>query len=380
MGARLFSKTGDTRGLELEFDGEATIGREPSSHLAIDRPLMSGRHARISWNSDESRFVLEDLGSLNGTRLDGDRVTAPERLGHLHVITFAGKYDFFFQDLERCAQRHPEAPAASEETATGATETPPARPKEPSEVTAIESQPVELPSMIARRADALRDLEVQRPEEPHEVTSIDQEAIDLPSILARKADAASAPVDEAEPDETPPKEAEPLEPATREPSEMTVREKLPVALPGALARKADSVQQKDTVDLADIEDLIAEEDEAEAAALASATTGSNADQGLHLVITRSGGRVEQHPLVPGDNVIGRGAAVQVPLTYRDLSRRHALLHVTDERITLRDLGSRNRTFVDDEALDPEVAVEIQPGAKVRFGSVEARLVELGGTK
>ncbi len=68
--------------------------------------------------------------------------------------------------------------------------------------------------------------------------------------------------------------------------------------------------------------------------------------------------------------------MQVALRYPDLSRRHAVLTVAGDKITLRDLGSRNRTFVDDAALDPEVEVDVEPGARLRFGSVKARLAKV----
>jgi DNA-binding winged helix-turn-helix (wHTH) protein len=49
--------------------GEAIVGRDPASTVWIDNPSVSRRHARFVI-SGESAF-LEDLGSLNGTRLDG---------------------------------------------------------------------------------------------------------------------------------------------------------------------------------------------------------------------------------------------------------------------------------------------------------------------
>jgi DNA-binding winged helix-turn-helix (wHTH) protein len=50
-------------------EGEAIVGRDPASTVWIDNPSVSRRHARFVV-SGESVFV-EDLGSLNGTRLEG---------------------------------------------------------------------------------------------------------------------------------------------------------------------------------------------------------------------------------------------------------------------------------------------------------------------
>lgn len=54
---------------------EFVIGRASGCDIVLDDPSVSRRHARIQQIGDQ--FALEDLGSLNGTFLDGMRVTAP---------------------------------------------------------------------------------------------------------------------------------------------------------------------------------------------------------------------------------------------------------------------------------------------------------------
>jgi len=44
--------------------GSYLLGRDPSCHVVIDRPLVSRRHARIT--VEGHRVTIEDLGSLNG--------------------------------------------------------------------------------------------------------------------------------------------------------------------------------------------------------------------------------------------------------------------------------------------------------------------------
>ncbi len=385
MTARLFSKTSETRGLELEIDArrEAIVGRDPQSDLVIERPLMSSRHARIFYDGDAGRFVLEDLESLNGTEIDGDRITGAEPLGHLHVITFAGSYEFFFFDSERSARRHPEppaeaAPATEEEPASAEPAGEKPAPSDTDEVTSVEREPVALPGFLARRADAISDsgeADAARPAVPSEVTSIEREPVALPDFLARKADEARG--DQAEDAEAHVEDAEDRAEDAEALVEKTMREKLPVALPGILARRAEEAAredeppdvQKETVDLADIEDLITAEEAAD-----SGDAGSGrASTDLVLVVTDPTESVAQFPLMEGENLVGRGSSVHVALRYPDLSRHHAALTVTGGKVTVRDLGSRNRTFVDDVALEAQTDVEVEPGVRLRFGSVEARL-------
>src|SRR5438067_10401942 len=47
----------------------ALIGRAHEADIPIDGPDVSRAHARISWS--DGRFVLEDLGSRNGTQVNG---------------------------------------------------------------------------------------------------------------------------------------------------------------------------------------------------------------------------------------------------------------------------------------------------------------------
>lgn len=54
---------------------QITLGRAPDSTLVIDDDYASSRHARI-YPSDGS-WILEDLGSTNGTWIDRTRITSP---------------------------------------------------------------------------------------------------------------------------------------------------------------------------------------------------------------------------------------------------------------------------------------------------------------
>ena len=58
--------------------GENVLGRDPAAVIWIDSPRASRRHAVIRVSGDEA--VVEDLGSKNGTLVNGVRVESPTRL------------------------------------------------------------------------------------------------------------------------------------------------------------------------------------------------------------------------------------------------------------------------------------------------------------
>ncbi len=60
------------------------IGRDPGVDFLIDSPGISRRHAQITIQDDQC--TLEDLGSSNGTFLNGERLSQPRRLRNGDVI------------------------------------------------------------------------------------------------------------------------------------------------------------------------------------------------------------------------------------------------------------------------------------------------------
>lgn len=67
-------------------------------------------------------------------------------------------------------------------------------------------------------------------------------------------------------------------------------------------------------------------------------------------------------------LIGRGRQSDLRLTDGAVSTEHAVLSWRQDRWTLRDLGSRNGTRVDDAAVPPGASHALTAGARLRFGS------------
>jgi hypothetical protein len=62
-----------------------TIGSRPDCDLVVDSPRVSGCHCRLT--RDERGYVLEDLGSTNGTYVNGSRITDPVRVARGDSVT-----------------------------------------------------------------------------------------------------------------------------------------------------------------------------------------------------------------------------------------------------------------------------------------------------
>lgn len=88
----LFCMTGEFAGRRFRIADEATIGSAADNDVVLESATVSRHHARIT--ASEGGYRLEDLGSSNGTRLDGDLLREPEWLDELHVVTFAEEHDF----------------------------------------------------------------------------------------------------------------------------------------------------------------------------------------------------------------------------------------------------------------------------------------------
>ncbi|GAB3127142.1 ATP-binding cassette domain-containing protein [Tsukamurella serpentis] len=65
--------------------GEVTIGRTPDNDIALGDMLVSRRHARLLTGG--RGLVIEDLGSANGTQVNGRRIQSPTSLADGDLVT-----------------------------------------------------------------------------------------------------------------------------------------------------------------------------------------------------------------------------------------------------------------------------------------------------
>lgn len=113
---RLTLKSGQNAGQEFTFDvDEVSIGRDLANAVVLSDPEVSRRHARLYRQG--ANYVIEDLGSTNGTSVNGQRLVGPYILRSGEVITFGEHTDLLFEmisadlDATVAAFRQPEAEA-----------------------------------------------------------------------------------------------------------------------------------------------------------------------------------------------------------------------------------------------------------------------------
>src|SRR5918992_693152 len=75
---------GHEPGTSFDVGNGATLGRSDGADINVDDPFASSAHARVFQRGDF--MYVEDMGSTNGTYLNGRQVRTPERLKVADVI------------------------------------------------------------------------------------------------------------------------------------------------------------------------------------------------------------------------------------------------------------------------------------------------------
>ena len=68
-------RTGSFEGARFELNGgETLIGRNPGTDITLLDEGISREHAIVLYEDEQDRYVIEDLQSTNGTKVNGKRV------------------------------------------------------------------------------------------------------------------------------------------------------------------------------------------------------------------------------------------------------------------------------------------------------------------
>lgn len=78
LALKVVSGPRELRGTKVTIAGPIVIGRTPGADIVIADDFISSQHARIVPSGDGA--LLEDLGSTNGTVLNGSRISSASLL------------------------------------------------------------------------------------------------------------------------------------------------------------------------------------------------------------------------------------------------------------------------------------------------------------
>lgn len=79
----------------LDSHDNLTVGRLPDCDVVVDDPSVSKHHATLSWDAVLSQAQVNDLGSSNGTTVNGVEVKAPRQVNDGDEVCF-GDARFLF--------------------------------------------------------------------------------------------------------------------------------------------------------------------------------------------------------------------------------------------------------------------------------------------
>jgi predicted component of type VI protein secretion system len=93
---QLIMRSGPTPGAAFTLEGDQlTIGRDSVNEIVINDAEISRRHARLTFQG--GKYVLEDLGSTNGTFVNGQRLAGPRVLKAGEVVSFGEQIVMVFE-------------------------------------------------------------------------------------------------------------------------------------------------------------------------------------------------------------------------------------------------------------------------------------------
>src|SRR5258706_1658310 len=102
---KLISTAGE-QSIDLQVARRVVVGRAVTSDIPIYDPTISRRHAEVSLG--ENGVLVKDLGSSNGTFLNGAKIAEAEA-GPNDVVTF-GKCAFLVMDVTTTAPQTHDTP------------------------------------------------------------------------------------------------------------------------------------------------------------------------------------------------------------------------------------------------------------------------------
>jgi pSer/pThr/pTyr-binding forkhead associated (FHA) protein len=345
--------------------GEMTIGRLAPSNVILESPVVSGLHARVQRTVDQ--VVIQDLGSVNGTFVNGQRIAAATLLKDGDVLSIAGIRNFNVHVTGEGGRGQKQEVVASS--------------------SAVFDQ--EWKTKLVWSADELAQLEAER----KKIIEAAAQRVPAPAAPAapaplprRNAPAAAAappkpPAPPVAAAPAPPKPvAPPVVPAPAAPAPVVQK---PVAPPVAEAVPAPAKPVVPPVVTAP--KPVASPVAAEPAAPKPTVPpmAKAAQEFIPTMVTpaappplkgvRLTGALGTFTLVKGRHTVGRLETANVPILDLQVSRNHAAVIVGDNDVSIEDAKSANGTFVNGARVPADKSVTLKNGDRLAFGTVEFKV-------
>ena len=342
---KILLPTGDVFDRELASE-ETQIGKGPRNDIVIADPAVSTAHAMVLL--DGNGYSIRDIGSRNGTYVNGERLADSRQLSHGDVIGIGlSKLTFRLSD-------HSETGAIERETVQAALKAavPPPLTEESLAHTVVSAGLVPKAEVDRVRGDskgrrlyralieerlateeALRDLmskTFQLPIIDLSNGNIDEPVVaDFPPKLAREHQVFA-----------PSKEGETLVLAVADPTDVDAVERVKREVgPAVSVRLATATQVQEQIDR---------------------------HYGPKLIGVLPSGDKLEYLIDKHEIEIGKAPHNHITLTDPTVSNTHAIVMTRDAGYTIVDLGSRNGTFVNGERLGSQ-AHTLKHGDKIQLG-------------
>jgi pSer/pThr/pTyr-binding forkhead associated (FHA) protein len=96
---QLTMRSGPNPGTVFTLEGEQlSIGRDSSNEISINDAEVSRRHARLTFQG--GKYVIEDLGSTNGTYVNGQRLTGQRVLKSGEVVSLGEQIQLVYEAVD----------------------------------------------------------------------------------------------------------------------------------------------------------------------------------------------------------------------------------------------------------------------------------------
>lgn len=96
---QLVMRSGPTPGTTYALEGDQIIiGRDPSNGIVINDAEISRRHTKLTFQG--GKYVVEDMGSTNGTFVNGQRIGGPHVLKPGEVVSLGEQISLMFESID----------------------------------------------------------------------------------------------------------------------------------------------------------------------------------------------------------------------------------------------------------------------------------------